>query len=307
MTNAPAGWYPQPDGTQRYWDGNAWDDRHPLAPNTSGSPGRPVPIQDRPTNPGATPTPATPGMLSARRPAFIVPLVILTLLVGVLTFGLAYGLNRDGAQDGAVTQSSASSSVAIPAPTLDPSVGPTQAAADYGSFAEQTYAGHGDSVINLPAQARAGLVTAEHDGAQNFIIVGLTADNDNTYDFLVNVIGKYQGTTAYGLVDSGERAARLKVTADGDWSITLAPMSTAPQLGEKASGTGDAVFWMDGAARDWQIRHPGKGSFSVTQSGPDGQDTVVSATDAYRGMVPLVGGRRVLSVQSEGPWSIAVS
>lgn len=24
MTQAPAGWYPQPDGTQRYWDGSAW-------------------------------------------------------------------------------------------------------------------------------------------------------------------------------------------------------------------------------------------------------------------------------------------
>ncbi|NYI41886.1 DUF2510 domain-containing protein [Demequina lutea] len=24
MTQAAAGWYPQPDGTQRYWDGSAW-------------------------------------------------------------------------------------------------------------------------------------------------------------------------------------------------------------------------------------------------------------------------------------------
>lgn len=24
MTQAPAGWYPQPDGTQRYWDGSTW-------------------------------------------------------------------------------------------------------------------------------------------------------------------------------------------------------------------------------------------------------------------------------------------
>ena len=25
--SAPAGWYPQPDGTQRYWDGTAWTER----------------------------------------------------------------------------------------------------------------------------------------------------------------------------------------------------------------------------------------------------------------------------------------
>jgi len=24
MTQSPAGWYPQPDGSQRYWDGTAW-------------------------------------------------------------------------------------------------------------------------------------------------------------------------------------------------------------------------------------------------------------------------------------------
>ena len=35
---APAGWYPQPDGTQRYWDGEAWTAHHaPLpAPATHG-------------------------------------------------------------------------------------------------------------------------------------------------------------------------------------------------------------------------------------------------------------------------------
>lgn len=26
MSQAPAGWYPQPDGTQRYWDGATWTD-----------------------------------------------------------------------------------------------------------------------------------------------------------------------------------------------------------------------------------------------------------------------------------------
>lgn len=26
MSQTPAGWYPQPDGTQRYWDGAAWTD-----------------------------------------------------------------------------------------------------------------------------------------------------------------------------------------------------------------------------------------------------------------------------------------
>jgi len=32
MTQAPAGWYPLPDGTQRYWDGSAWTEH--TAPGT---------------------------------------------------------------------------------------------------------------------------------------------------------------------------------------------------------------------------------------------------------------------------------
>jgi TM2 domain-containing membrane protein YozV len=27
--NAPAGWYPQPDGSQRYWDGESWTHHQP--------------------------------------------------------------------------------------------------------------------------------------------------------------------------------------------------------------------------------------------------------------------------------------
>jgi TM2 domain-containing membrane protein YozV len=30
--NTPAGWYPQQDGTERWWDGQAWTSHHRLAP-----------------------------------------------------------------------------------------------------------------------------------------------------------------------------------------------------------------------------------------------------------------------------------
>jgi hypothetical protein len=34
MAQAPAGWYPQPDGTQRYWDGSAWTEHISGTPTT---------------------------------------------------------------------------------------------------------------------------------------------------------------------------------------------------------------------------------------------------------------------------------
>ena len=39
MSNqAPAGWYPQPDGSQRYWDGETWTAHHAPLPAPYGHP-----------------------------------------------------------------------------------------------------------------------------------------------------------------------------------------------------------------------------------------------------------------------------
>jgi TM2 domain-containing membrane protein YozV len=35
---APAGWYPQPDGSQRYWDGETWTAHHAPAVTPYGGP-----------------------------------------------------------------------------------------------------------------------------------------------------------------------------------------------------------------------------------------------------------------------------
>lgn len=55
MSQTPAGWYPQPDGQQRYWDGNAWTDQFapgapPVSPSTPGTGGgmhQPAPVADK--------------------------------------------------------------------------------------------------------------------------------------------------------------------------------------------------------------------------------------------------------------------
>jgi TM2 domain-containing membrane protein YozV len=49
--NAPAGWYPQPDGSQRYWDGESWTHHH--APTYSQPPALPAGYHRvEPKNPG---------------------------------------------------------------------------------------------------------------------------------------------------------------------------------------------------------------------------------------------------------------
>jgi len=49
--NAPAGWYPQPDGSQLYWDGESWTQHQ--APTYSQPPALPVGYHRvEPKNPG---------------------------------------------------------------------------------------------------------------------------------------------------------------------------------------------------------------------------------------------------------------
>src|SRR5262245_14541594 len=84
-------------------------------------------------------------------------------------------------------------------------------------------------------------------------------------DLLVNLIGAYKGTTAYGL--QGDTPIRLKISADGPWNVTIAPISTAPALHASNAGSGDAVYLWTGGAADWSITHSGKANFVVTEYG----------------------------------------
>ncbi len=82
--STPAGWYPQEDGRQRYWDGAAWTDH--FAPGAAGS--------DAPRVAGATSPqrPAATGATTAQRPWFKKKRVIIPAgLAGVIILGSALG------------------------------------------------------------------------------------------------------------------------------------------------------------------------------------------------------------------------
>jgi hypothetical protein len=132
---------------------------------------------------------------------------------------------------------------AAPAPTAPPTtISPFDK--KYGSFAPTAHAGTSDGVVPVPTGAKAGLVTATYTGADNFSIEGLDAENQ-TGELLVNTIGAYTGTTAFGF-DFNSAPVNLKVTGSGPWTIKIAPISTAPTMASPATGKGDAVYLWKG-------------------------------------------------------------
>jgi len=172
----------------------------------------------------------------------------------------------------------------------------------FGSFAATRKSGTSDSVVGLPKGAKAGIVKATYRGSSNFVIQALDSSNQPTVDLLVNTIGNYAGTTAYGLSDLGE-AAKLKVTAKGAWTLVISPIANAKTLPE--SGKGDGVYRFDGSATTWKITNKGEGNFVVNQVSDDLiPNLAVNEIGNYKGDVPASSGPSVVTVTSDGVWTI---
>lgn len=165
--------------------------------------------------------------------------------------------------------------------------------------------GTGDGVITLPAEVKAGIVTATHTGEANFAIQGLDSKNQPTIDLLVNTIGDYSGVSALGLQGLGDPATSLKISADGKWTLDIAPVSSGATIDAPAEGTGDGVYRYDGDAAKWNIKNTGGGNFMVNQiSDSPMPNLAVNEIGDYSGDVPMLAGPSVVVIKSDGKWSV---
>lgn len=244
-------------------------------------------------------------------------LVLLGVVIGAVNGAAAGGraptalpqVSQPAAEPAAEVEEPAEEPVEEPAeepaaPVVEPADDAASWAADaYGTFEPVTQQGSGDSIIELPAGA--GIVTSSHNGSANFIVQVLDANNGSTGDLLVNTIGAYNGTAAYGITAFGE-GVRLQVTADGAWELTIAPIASAPDLA--ASGSGDGVFLYGGDAGAAALTHDGAANFIVQQHSDDflAMGLLVNDIGAYSGTVPMGAGPSVVTVMADGGWTIAV-
>ena len=129
---------------------------------------------------------------------------------GLLVLAGLGGAFSDPAETAQPASSAAPPTEESSAPVIDPY------AERFGTFATITQSGSGDSVIQLPTEADAALVTATHEGSSNFVLQTLDGSNQMS-DLLVNEIGAYTGTVSYGL--TGSESGMLQITADGAWTI----------------------------------------------------------------------------------------
>ncbi|MGO0603673.1 NINE protein [Brevibacterium linens] len=172
----------------------------------------------------------------------------------------------------------------------------------YGAFSTVSEDGTGDSIITLPSDATAGLVTANNTGSGNFVLDVLDDSNQSTGDLLVNEIGSYEGTTAYGINSFGESSS-LQITSDGNWDITIEPISAAPEL--EPTGSGDATFLYTGAPTQLTATHNGDSNFVVYEDTDEfSMGLLINEIGTYEGTVPLSAGPSFITVNADGEWSL---
>lgn len=197
------------------------------------------------------------------------------------------------------------------APSAAPSaaasaLGP-QAWADktYGTFAVVHQAGSGSSVIDLPSGASAGIVTATYSGTANFIVNVLDKSGGATADLLVNALGTYSGSTAYGVRPLSKGGVKLQILTNGKWTLTISPMSSAGEV--PATGIGNGVFIHAGAAGSLLLAHKGAGNFFVNQYSARAESTgaLVDTSGPYSGTASLGEGPTVITFTAAGDWSAA--
>ena len=155
-----------------------------------------------------------------------------------------------------------------------------QWAASRGTFEPVTLSGTDRQTVVVPPAARSGILTAKHDGAGALALMALYADDQLHGDVLSLPAGTPSGARTYGLTSTGT-VTSLRVVTEGTWTVTLAPVSTAPAFAGSGHGTGAYLY--DGRA--------GHASITVL---------LVSRTG---GSAKVASGPAVIDVQADGGWT----
>jgi hypothetical protein len=157
------------------------------------------------------------------------------------------------------------------------------------------------------------IIRLGHAGRDNFI-VHLLDSTGETVDFLVNVIGAFDGSKALAIDQPGDYL--MNIEADGRWSISIeqpvSPDGHPLPMSFKGQGQTTLPFIRsNGGLTVIQMTHTGQSNFIVhiLDQGGGVVDFVTNVIGPFAGSksVPLPAGVYLLQVEGEGAWTIAIA
>ena len=175
----------------------------------------------------------------------------------------------------------------------------------------QTFTGTGDDVVTVKTVTASVLVTMTHDGVSNFSVTTKTS-NDDYISLLANEIGPYSGTVIQELgtsIFTKEKLGLFEVSADGNWTIEIKPLSKAKKWnGKPLSGTGDLVIQVPKNTKPGNkllMSHTGESNFAVTTYSVKGGYLDLKANEIgdYSGKSTF-GKSYFIAVETQGNWTL---
>ncbi|WP_370892419.1 DUF2510 domain-containing protein [Janibacter sp. GXQ6167] len=304
-----SGSYGAAPGTDNSYGGGYGGYGGPGAPGASGQPG------------GPAQSPDGPGGKSKALPIAIgvAAVVIIAMIAGLAVWAFSGGDDEQPtASDTSTTTSSTTQPTTAPTTTTEPTSPTTTPGSEtssslpgrvYAGDWDKKIEGENDAVVNLPPNSTVGLIEAAYEGDSNFVVHG--RDNDGqTTGLYVNKIGKTNDVVPFNLGGYSDEATRISIQTTGKWSVTFKSISTVPDFGTMAKGTGSKVLKWSGDSSDVRAAYdPGDarmGSFEVVAVHPDDRfpDRLLSEYKAYEGTTTVQKGTTYLIVTAEGKWSL---
>ena len=185
----------------------------------------------------------------------------------------------------------------------------TIAAPTFAQAAPQIYTGSGDAVVDITPIKNASILKVSFTGDSAFVVRPIDSTGKEGIS-LVLEIGPFEGTVFQSAVSKAVVA--LSVKAEGDWSIAVSPVATAPVVGTKnVSGTGSAVVQWAKASTGYKkiaFTSDGEGAFVVRPIDAKGKErfSMVLNVGPYTGSVLLPSGTKYLKITSDGNWTFNV-
>lgn len=165
-----------------------------------------------------------------------------------------------------------------------------------------TYTGSGDDYFDIsPFDSLYYFQITGNSDARHFSVTGYDSSGNYT-ELFVNTTDYYTGS----VLDSEQNTRTLEVKAEGDWTITIVSLYTAPvvKAGETYSGIDDAVLLIPLGSSSAVINGNSLARHFAVKTYGSGFDLLVNTVDPYNGTVRVDSDATVMAVTAEGGWSI---
>jgi hypothetical protein len=212
---------------------------------------------------------------------------------------LCYGMKADGTVETAWATINDDGGIDI---TPGGGVAPTTTVAATTTVAP--YEGTGNQLVQVSPITTPTIVRITHDGAGDFVVQpqqgGVSAG-----DAIVDVTGSWSGRHLVGV---GGTVTAFAVTADGSWTVTVEPRSSALTFDAAAGVSGespDVVAYEDSAEWPAMVAYDGTGPIVIRAVTVSGAVELVSETGPFSGQITVPAGPGFITVDAVGSWSLA--